>query len=237
MSATSPTPARVHAVLVLVRHGESVWNRSMRLTGWADVPLSRRGREQARQAGVALRSAGVAADICYSSRLRRATETRDILLDSLGGSPPRHESWRINERHYGALQGLRWWQAVWGFGLGAVLRCRREFDVRPPLLAAPADSPAEAGIAPSDANEWREAQRGESLADALRRFLPLWVGEIAPALRSGACVLIVAHNNVLRGLIRHLEGGLGRPGTSLATGQPWILELDADLHVISARRL
>lgn len=233
MSATHPTSvaAPAHAVLVLVRHGESVWNRSLRLTGWADVPLSRRGRAQATRAGTDLRARGIVADVCYSSRLRRAIDTRDLLLDALGASPPRHESWRINERHYGALQGLRYWQAVWRFGFAAVRRCRREFDARPPLLAAP-DGPVATDVAPSDVSEWRAAQRGESLADALRRFLPLWSGAIAPALRQGACVLIVAHNNVLRGLIRHLEGGSGRPVPRLATAQPWIFELDADLRVL-----
>jgi 2,3-bisphosphoglycerate-dependent phosphoglycerate mutase len=203
----------------------------MRLTGWADVPLSRRGRVQARQAGLDLRARGIVAEVCYSSRLVRAIETRDLLLDALGAAPPRYESWRINERHYGALQGLRWWQAVWRFGLAAVRRCKSEFDARPPLLAETDDS-APAGIAPSEVSDWRAAQRGESLADALRRFLPLWTAEIAPALRSGACVFIVAHNNVLRALIRHLEGGCGLPVPHLATAQPWIIELDAELHVV-----
>lgn len=204
----------------------------MRLTGWADVPLSRRGRAQARRAGLDLRARGIVADVCYSSCLRRAIETRDILLDALGAAPSRHESWRINERHYGAMQGLRVWQAVWRFGLPVVRRCTREFDGRPPLLATPADSGAFAGISPEDAGEWRDAQRGESLADATRRFLPLWSAEIAPALRSGACVIVVAHNNVLRGFIRHLEGGSGRPVPRLATARPWIFELDAELRVI-----
>jgi len=204
----------------------------MRLTGWADVPLSRRGRAQARRAGLALRARGIVADVCYSSSLRRAIETCDLLLDALGAAPPRHESWRINERHYGALQGLRVWQAVWRFGLPVVRRCKREFDGRPPLLAPPDDSAATAGISPADAGEWRDAQRGESLDDAMRRFLPLWTAEIAPALRSGACVFIVAHSNVLRGFIGHLEGGCGRPVPRLATAQPWIFELDADLRVV-----
>jgi len=232
MSATVLAPGGVHAILVLVRHGESIWNRSMRLTGWADVPLSGRGREQATRAGVDLRARGIVADVCYSSRLCRTMETRDLLLAALGAAPSGHESWRINERHYGALQGLRWWQAMWRFGLGSVYRCTRELNARPPLVAAAEDPAADSGIAPSDVNEWREAQRGESLADALRRFLPLWVAEIAPALRSGACVFIVSHNNLLRGLIGYLEGRDDRPVARLATAQPCIFELDAELHVV-----
>lgn len=228
--------ARPHATLVLVRHGESVWNRSLRLTGWADVPLSRRGREQARHAGRALRERGLSFGFCFSSQLCRATATRDLLLAELGAAPTCQESWRLNERHYGALQGLHAWHAVLRFGLGAVRRCKREFDVRPPLAAAPAPAAAES-IAPVDRDEWLAAQRGESLADALHRFLPLWEAEIAPALRSGQDVLIVAHNNVLRGLIRHLEGGRGRPVPGLATGQPWVFRLDAALQVLGCGRL
>ena len=231
-AASAPAPA--HATLILVRHGESVWNRSLRLTGWADVPLSRRGRRQARQAGVELRARGVVIDVCYCSQLRRAIETRDVLLAALGAAPPRHESWRINERHYGALQGLRWWQAVWRFGLAAVQRCRRDFEARPPQAAAP-ESGAAAGIAASDEEEWRAAQRGESIADATRRLLPLWAAEIAPALGAGACVLVVSHNNLLRGLVRHIEGSDGRPAPRFATARPWIFELDADLCVIRRR--
>lgn len=203
----------------------------MRLTGWADVPLSDRGREQARKAGRELRARGVAVDACFSSLLGRATETRDLILQAMQAAPPQRESWRINERHYGALQGLHWWQAIWRFGLGPVLRCRRNFDERPPRLAEPTAPPG-GDIPPADASEWREAQRGESLADALERFKPLWVHEIAPALHSGACVLIVAHNNLLRGLIRQLEGGRGGPASALAPARPWILELDADLRLL-----
>lgn len=231
MSSLARTTARTNSKLVLLRHGESAWNRSMRLTGWTDVPLCERGRDQARRAGRALRDRGIMADVCYSSRLRRAIETLDILLATLGAAPPRYESWRVNERHYGALQGLHWWEAVWRFGPAPVLRCRRDFDQPPPRVAVPPDLSA-AGISPADAEEWRTAQQGESLAEALRRFLPLWTAEIAPALRDGACVLIVAHNNLLRAVIRHLEGGAGLPAASLSPAQPWIVELDTDLRVI-----
>ena len=215
-----------------MRHGESTWNRSLRLTGWADVPLSPRGHEQAQRAGRALRERGFIPDQCFTSRLRRATETRDGLLAALGAAPARHERWRLNERHYGALQGLRWWQALLRYGLGAVRRCKSEFDVAPPLVPPPPAASVPPDLPAADREDWLRAQRGESLADALRRFLPLWETEIEPALRRGERVLVVAHNNILRGLMLHLDGGGGRPQASLVTAQPWLLELDATLHVV-----
>lgn len=239
MSPPDPEPAaaKTHATLVLVRHGESVWNRSLRLTGWADVPLSPRGRDQARQAGRLLRQRRIGFDLCFSSLLCRATETRDLLLGELGAAPPCRASWRLNERHYGALQGLPLWRAVLRFGPRAVRRCKREFAVAPPRTAAPHAGPLPPAIDPADADAWRAAQRGESLSDALARFLPLWEAEIAPALRAGRNVLVVAHNNVLRALIRHLEGGSGRPAGSLATGAPWVFRLDAALRITARERL
>lgn len=236
MATTNPATVTPHATLVLVRHGESVWNRTLRLTGWADVPLSARGRDQARRAGRLLRQGGIGVDLCFSSLLCRATETRDLLLAELGVAPPCRESWRLNERHYGALQGLPLWRAVLRHGPRTVRRCKREFAVPPPRAAAP-DRAAAAHIAPADRDAWLAAQRGESLADALHRFLPLWEAEIAPPLRAGQDVLIVAHNNVLRGLMHHLDGGQGRPLPRLATGQPWVFRLDAALRVLGRERL
>ncbi len=230
-NGTDATRSQVHATLILMRHGESVWNRSMRLTGWADVALNERGREQARQAGLALKERGLTPDACYSSRLGRAVETLDIVLDTLGSTLARKQSWRINERHYGALQGLYWWQAVLRFGVGPVLRCRWQADFRPPLSEDAPGSGADE-IDAEEAEEWQRAQRGESLADALERFLPLWKTEISPALSAGSCLLIVAHNNLLRGLIGYLADGDGEPAPPLATGKPWVLQLDRDLRVL-----
>ncbi len=218
------------SILVLMRHGESVSNRSLRLTGWADVPLSARGRAQARQAGIDLRARGFVPDICYCSELRRASETRDILLAAHGAEPALRQSWRLNERHYGAMQDLSIWRAAWRFGPAALLRCGRDAAARPPLLAAPATS-APPGVAPADAEEWRRAQRGESIADAVLRLLPLWEAEIAPSLRAGNGVLVVAHNNLLRGLLRHLERADGPLPHRLATARPLIIELDAELRI------
>lgn len=226
-----PDASAVHATLVLVRHGESVWNRSQRLTGWADVGLSDRGRAQARRAGVDLRARGVAVDACYCSQLRRSSETLDLLLDALGATPPRQASWRLNERHYGALQGLPWWRAMWRFGPAAVWRCKRDFAARPPQVPAPRLPDTAAGVDAADAEEWRRAQCGESIDDAVRRFLPFWSSDIAPALRAGACVLVVGHNNLLRGLVAHLEGG-GEPPLAFAMARPRVLELDPELRVV-----
>lgn len=216
--------------LVLMRHGESVANRSLRLTGWDDVPLSDRGRAQARQAGIDLRARGFVPDVCYCSELRRASETRDILLAVLGAQPALRQSWRLNERHYGTMQGLSIWQAAWSFGPAAVLRCSRDAAARPPLREASA-TPATPGVEPADEEDWRRAQRGESIADALQRLLPLWDAEIAPSLRAGNRVLVVAHNNVLRGLLHHLAGAAGALPHRLATARPLIVELDAELRI------
>jgi len=234
-SPSQPSDGRAgdptHAVLVLLRHGESVWNRSKRLTGWTDVPLTERGRTQARHAGERLRAQGVVIDTCFSSRLVRATETRDLVLAALGQSPRLQASWRLNERHYGALQGLLPWQAVWRFGLGPVLRCRRDFDARPPLVAAGSgDLHRDPTVPLADEPEWSRTIRGESLADTLQRVLPLWESEIAPALRARERVLIVAHNNLLRALVLHLEGARPHQLPRLRTAQPWIFALDADLQ-------
>lgn len=218
--------------LVLVRHGESTWNRSLRLTGWEDPPLSAHGRAQARQAGADLRARGLAFDVCYSSLLRRTTETRDLLLAALDAAPRLHESWRLNERHYGALQGLRTWQAVLRYGPSAVRRCTRELDGRPPQVAAARELAPPPYVAAADVEDWRTAQRGESLADTLRRLLPLWEHDIAPAIRGGERVLVVAHNNLLRGLVHHLDGGSGRPGPRLPTARPLLLELNRDLRIV-----
>lgn len=218
--------------LVLVRHGESTWNRSLRLTGWEDPPLSAHGRAQAQQAGVDLRARGLSFDVCFSSLLRRTTETRDLLLAALGARPRLHESWRLNERHYGALQGLRTWQAVLRYGPSAVRRCTREIDGRPPQAAVASHLALPPFVAAADVDDWRAAQRGESLADTLRRLLPLWERDIAPAVVRNERVLVVAHNNLLRGLIHHLDGGSGRPGPRLATARPLLLTLDRDLRIV-----
>jgi 2,3-bisphosphoglycerate-dependent phosphoglycerate mutase len=228
-----------HATLVLLRHGESVWNRSQRLTGWADVPLTARGRAQARRAGARMRERGLAFDACFSSLLARATETRDLALAALGAELPVRASWRLNERHYGALQGLLPWQAVWRFGVRSVWRCRRDFDARPPLLEDPSDPRRDPGLAAERGDEVSAATRGESLGDVWRRLRPLWEGEIAPELRAGHAVLIVAHNNVLRALLHHLErpAAAGAVRVRLRTAQPLMLTLDPALRPLRREAL
>lgn len=212
-----PNRPQVAATLVLVRHGESVWNRSLRFTGWTDIPLTPRGEAQARAAGERLRAAGLDFDLCFTSGLQRASTTLRLLLAAHGSNPPLQQSWRLNERHYGALEGLHPWQAIWRFGITPVWRCRRERHARPPLRPA---------------GDTDERPRGESINDTLARLLPLWRDSIAPALQAGQRVLVVAHNNTLRALIDHLDGveagAVVQP--QLRTAQPLVLELDAGLR-------
>ncbi len=201
-----------------MRHGESIWNRSWRFTGWSDIPLTARGEAQARAAGERLRQAGFVFDRCFTSKLQRAARTLVLLLEGMGAAAPVQASWRLNERHYGAFEGLRPWQAIGRYGVRAVWRCRTDRHARPPA-AVPATDDA-------------QLPNGESIADTLARLLPLWNDEIAPALRAGQCILIVAHNNTLRALVDFLDrieaDGVVQP--KLRSAQPLVLELDGELH-------
>ncbi|MCS6924921.1 MAG: 2,3-bisphosphoglycerate-dependent phosphoglycerate mutase [Candidatus Binatia bacterium] len=191
--------------LVLLRHGQSVWNRERRFTGWADVELTPRGRAEARAVGQLLRARGFVFDMGVTSYLGRASETLQLVLAEMGLSGiPIQQSWRLNERHYGVLQGLRWHEAVERYGLTQVLRWQRHFTARPPALDPtdarfPGHDPRYAALAPT------ALPRGESLHDTLERLLPYWHDTIVPVLRQGKQVLIVAHGNSLRGLRKYLE--------------------------------
>jgi 2,3-bisphosphoglycerate-dependent phosphoglycerate mutase len=197
--------AKPYARLMLLRHGQSEWNHEGRFTGWTDVPLTEHGREQARQAGEQLAAAGIRFGACYSSCLRRALDTARLTLDAMGqGDLPIHTTWRLNERHYGALQGLLWWQGALRFGPSIVVRCKKAHDVRPPLLRDsdprhPAHDPSYADV-PRD-----QLPRGESIDDARARLTPAWENEIVPNLRLGIDTLVVAHKNSLRALTRLLS--------------------------------
>lgn len=192
--------------LVLLRHGESEWNRDRRFTGWTDVDLSAAGIAEAAQAGERLRSEGLVFDMCFSSILRRATHTAEIVLRTMQlENATVEETWRLNERHYGALQGMHTWRAMCRFGPLAVLRCQLQFAVRPPALA-PGD-PRFPGFDPRYAAvSAGELPRAESYADTLARLRPYWVERIAPELALGRRVIVVSHKNTLRALVTLIEG-------------------------------
>jgi 2,3-bisphosphoglycerate-dependent phosphoglycerate mutase len=214
--------------LVLLRHGQSTWNLENRFTGWTDVDLSELGREEARRAGRLLRESGHVFDIAYSSLLKRALRTCWLALDELDLLwIPMERNWRLNERHYGALQGLNKAQTAAKHGDAQVHLWRRSYDVPPPPLALdderhPSHDPRYALLRPE------ERPATESLKDTVARFLPYWEGTIVPAIRQGQRVLIAAHGNSLRALVKHLDGISDEAiaDLNIPTGVPLVYELD-----------
>jgi len=214
--------------LVLVRHGESEWNKENRFTGWTDVDLSEKGREEAREAGAVLKSGGYAFDVAYTSVLKRAIRTLWIVLDEMDLMwIPVHRSWRLNERHYGALQGLNKAETAAKFSEAQVKIWRRSYDVQPPAL-----SPEDERY-PGRDPRYRELGKQElplteCLKDTVARFLPLWHSTIAPAVQRGEKVLIAAHGNSLRALVKYLDNVSEQDITELniPTGMPLVYELD-----------
>jgi len=220
--------------LVLLRHGESDWNRENRFTGWTDVDLSAVGGEEAHRAGGTLREAGFTFDVAYTSLLKRAIRTLWIVLDEMDLMwLSVHRSWRLNERHYGALQGLNKAETAAKHGEERVKVWRRSYDVPPPPLD-PAD-PRFPGHDRRYANlDADDLPRAESLKDTVARFLPYWNRVIAPAVEDGNRVLIAAHGNSLRALVKHLEGisDADIVGLNIPTGVPLVYELDDRLRPI-----
>jgi 2,3-bisphosphoglycerate-dependent phosphoglycerate mutase len=218
--------------LILLRHGESVWNRENLFTGWTDVDLSERGREESRRAGECLRRERISFDVAYTSYLKRAIRTLWILLDELDRMwTPVQQDWRLNERHYGALQGLNKAETAARYGEEQVKLWRRSYLVRPPALE-PGD-PRHPGLDPRYASLAPEQLPAtECLKDTVERVLPFWHDEVAPALRNGARPLIVAHGNSLRGLIKYLDRISDDEIVNLEipTGQPLVYELDQELR-------
>jgi 2,3-bisphosphoglycerate-dependent phosphoglycerate mutase len=218
--------------LVLLRHGESTWNRENRFTGWTDVDLSDRGREEARAAGELLREGGYAFDIAYTSVLKRAIRTLWIALDVMDLMwIPVIKSWRLNERHYGALQGLNKAETAAKHGEAQVKIWRRSYDIPPPPLAAdderhPSHDPRYSGLSPA------ELPLTESLKDTVARFLPYWHETIAPSLQGGRRVLIAAHGNSLRALVKYLDdmSEADIVELNIPTGIPLVYELDERLR-------
>jgi 2,3-bisphosphoglycerate-dependent phosphoglycerate mutase len=220
------------SLVVLLRHGESTWNRENRFTGWTDVDLSDKGREEAKAAGRLLREGGFVFDVAYTSVLKRAIRTCFIALDELDALwIPMERSWRLNERHYGALQGLDKAETAAKHGEAQTKIWRRSYDIPPPPLAdgdprLPSLDPRYKDLAPG------EAPRTESLKDTVARFLPYWRETIAPAISSGQRVLITAHGNSLRALVKYLDDVSDADITELniPTGIPLVYELDAALQ-------
>jgi 2,3-bisphosphoglycerate-dependent phosphoglycerate mutase len=221
--------------LILLRHGNSTWNQQNLFTGWVDVRLSDQGRAEALRAGELLAESGLLPDILHTSRLTRAIQTADIALeeaDRLWIDVKR--SWRLNERHYGALQGLDKAETLATYGPEQFQTWRRSFDVPPPVL--------------DDSSEWSQADdaryadlgedlpRTESLKDVIARMLPYWESDIATDLRTGKTVLVTAHGNSLRALVKHLDGisDAEIAELNIPTGIPLVYRLDEDLKPIGA---
>ena len=221
--------------VVLLRHGESDWNRENRFTGWTDVDLSEAGRLEARTAGETLKSLGYTFDQAYCSVLKRAIRTLWIVLDEMDLMwIPVENSWRLNERHYGALQGLNKAETAARFGEAQVKIWRRSYDTPPPALEAtdarhPGRDPRYRTLSPA------ELPRTECLKDTVARFLPYWNGAIGPAIKSGKRVIIAAHGNSIRALVKYLDAISDKDIVELniPTGVPLVYELDADLKPLT----
>jgi len=220
--------------LVLVRHGESTWNKANNFTGWTDVGLSERGIEEARSAAALLLERGYTFDVAYTSVLKRAIQTLWIILENMDLMwIPVYRSWRLNERHYGALQGLNKAETARIHGKDQVHVWRRSYDVRPPLLDEederfPGHDRRYAGLSKA------ELPRGECLKDTVARMLPYWHQTMAPAVASGKRVIVAAHGNSLRALVKYLDKISDQeiPGLNIPTGIPLVYELDDDLAPI-----
>jgi 2,3-bisphosphoglycerate-dependent phosphoglycerate mutase len=217
--------------LVLLRHGESVWNKENRFTGWTDVALTEQGTREAVEAGRTLKSEGYRFDIAFTSVLKRAIKTLWLVMEEMELMwIPVHRSWRLNERHYGALQGLDKAETAAKHGMEQVHIWRRSYDIRPPALTPeddrnPAKDPRYADLSSKD------LPLTECLKDTVERFLPYWIGSIAPEVKAGKRVLIAAHGNSLRALVKYLDQVADDDivGLNIPTGIPLVYELKDDL--------
>ena len=216
------------STLVLLRHGQSTWNAENLFTGWVDVPLSETGEQEARRGGRLLREADLLPDVVHTSLLRRAISTANLALDACDRHwIPVRRDWRLNERHYGALQGKDKKQTLAAYGEQQFMLCRRSYDVPPPDIELGSefsqDSDPRYGGTP--------VPRAECLADVVARFLPYWESAVVPDLRAGRTVLLAAHGNSLRALVKHLDGisDADIAGLNIPTGIPLRYDLDDDL--------
>ncbi len=222
--------------IVLIRHGESTWNLENRFTGWTDVDLTPTGVEQAKQAGRLLKEAGFEFDVAYTSVLKRAVWTLWHCLDQMDRTwLPIVHSWRLNERHYGALQGLNKGETAKQYGDEQVLVWRRSYDTPPPALQA-SDPRSERGDLRYAKLDPADIPLTECLKDTVARVLPFWEDSVAPAIKSGNRVVIAAHGNSIRALVKYLDG-IGDDdivGVNIPNGIPLVYELDANLKPIKS---
>ncbi|MFP4160116.1 MAG: 2,3-diphosphoglycerate-dependent phosphoglycerate mutase [Desulfobacterales bacterium] len=220
--------------LVLIRHGESVWNRDNRFTGWTDVDLTEKGKQEALAAAKALRKNGLDFDVAFTSVLKRAIRTLWIVMDETDRMwIPVHRCWRLNERMYGALQGRNKAETAAEYGDDQVHIWRRSYAVRPPEIERtderwPGSDPRYAGLSED------QIPRAESLKETIGRFMPYWHETISPVVKQGRRVIIAAHGNSLRGLVKHLDGISDDdiPGLEIPTGIPLVYELDGELNPV-----
>ncbi|MBQ4418718.1 MAG: 2,3-diphosphoglycerate-dependent phosphoglycerate mutase [Synergistaceae bacterium] len=225
--------------ITLIRHGESAWNKENRFTGWTDVPLSEKGIEEARSAGRLLKAEGFNFDLAFTSVLKRAIKTLWLTLEEMDlmWIPVKH-SWKFNERHYGALQGLNKADTAAKYGDDQVKIWRRSYDIRPPMLEQtderfPGKDPRYANLKPS------ELPAGECLADTVARVVPYWQEVIVPEILAGRKIIIAAHGNSLRALVKYLDNISDKDilELNIPTGVPLVYELDKEMKPISHRYL
>ncbi len=225
--------------VVFIRHGESSWNKENRFTGWTDVPLSERGTAEAKSGGELLLKEGFSFDLAFTSVLKRAIKTLWLVLEEMDlmWIPARH-SWRLNERHYGALQGLNKAETAAKYGDEQVKIWRRSYDTRPPLLEKsdprhPSHDPRYADLPPGDLPD------GECLADTVARAVPYWESEIVPQIRAGRRVVVAAHGNSLRALVKYLDDVSEKDilELNIPTGVPLVYTLDEEMRPRTHRYL
>lgn len=222
-------------ILVLVRHGESEWNKLNLFTGWTDVDLSETGIKEAKDGGVALKESGIEFDVCYTSYLKRAIHTLNYVLAEMDREfLPIYKTWELNERHYGALQGLNKAETAEKYGSEQVTLWRRSYDVKPPLLEE--DDKRNPAFAPAYQKVAKEhLPLAESLYDTVLRVIPFYEREILPRLKKGENILIAAHGNSLRALVKYLDNISDDDivGVNIPTGIPLVYKFDDEMKVIS----
>ncbi len=225
--------------LVLIRHGESVWNKENLFTGWTDVDLSETGRKEAAEGGKILKAEGFDFDICYTSYLKRAIHTLNLVLENMDREwLPVYKTWKLNERHYGALQGLNKSETAEKYGEDQVKLWRRSYDVRPPALEE--DDERNPAFNPMFRDVPKEnLPLTECLADTVERVVPFYLSEIVPKMKEGKRILIAAHGNSLRALVKYIENISDEEiaGVNIPTGVPLVYEFDDNMKLISKKFL